>query len=325
MLWLKFHLLNTAFQYGFVLLPVEIFWIRCSCVHALRLPCAPMPMSKATSGDSLRRAALEACRAAAITCHAAAGLCRDANLGLQSVRAARCAEGLMRSAAAVASAAHAPDGKVDEGASKLEKEKKFEKAKGEKGNTKDLSKDKGTDDDDGMCVPPGPAQPRRRRRRDRALRAVAPPFVPAALADAELDDAWADEVAVSSSLAVSSWVVPPFIGPAADAARRPLIARRSSSRSPRRPSPERSSDAVDAAPVASALLQGRVATVEGLVSRPELDQGLVHLKEFDAKAGRWVCQLAGVSSCGSSLRSSSRFQKITSGFRSCDSMLGEER
>ena len=105
----------------------KTFWLMCSCVHALRLPCAPMPMSKAfaTSGDSLRRAALEACRAAAITCHAAAGLCRDANLGLQLVRAARCAEGLMRSAAAVASAAPAPVAMVNEGASKLEKEKKI--------------------------------------------------------------------------------------------------------------------------------------------------------------------------------------------------------
>ena len=83
-------------------------------MHALRLPCAPMPMSKDfTSGVALRRAALEACRAAAITCHAAVGLCREANLGLQSVRAARCAEGLMRSAAAVASAVPAPDAMVD--------------------------------------------------------------------------------------------------------------------------------------------------------------------------------------------------------------------
>ena len=166
------------------------------------------------AGDALRRAALEACRAAALTCHAAAGLCRDASLGQQSVRAARCAEGLMRSAAAVVSAAPAPDAMADGGASKLVKVKEFEKCKGkkEKGKNMDMGNGKGMVDDEVMCVPCGPAQPRRRRRRDRATLVVAPPAVPAVLADAELDDAWADVVGAAGRVVV----VPPRPGVAAD-------------------------------------------------------------------------------------------------------------
>jgi hypothetical protein len=140
----------------------------------------------------------------------------------------------MRSAAAVASAVPAPDASADGGASKLAKAM-FEKGKGkkEKGKNQDKSKDEGVVVDEVMGVPCGPAQPRRRRRRDRAAPVVAPSAAPAVLADAELDDAWADEGA-----AVRVAVVPPRPGVAADG-HLPLP-RRSGSRSPRRPPPDQS-------------------------------------------------------------------------------------
>ena len=53
--------------------------------------------------EILKRAALEACRAASLACHAASGLCRDAQLAVP-VRICRSAQGLMRSATALATA-----------------------------------------------------------------------------------------------------------------------------------------------------------------------------------------------------------------------------
>lgn len=158
----------------------------------------------------------------------------------------------MRSAAAVASAVPAPDASADGGASKLAKAM-FEKGKGkkEKGKNQDKSKDEGVVVDEVMGVPCGPAQPRRRRRRDRAAPVVAPSAAPAVLADAELDDAWADEGA-----AVRVAVVPPRPGVAADG-HLPLP-RRSGSRSPRRPPPDHS----DAMIAAEATVREEMAKVE---------------------------------------------------------------
>ena len=41
------------------------------------------------------------------------------------------------------------------------------------------------------------------------------------------------------------------------------------------------------------MLAGRIATIQGVVSRPGMDQKLVELKEFEASAGRWVCRIKG--------------------------------
>lgn len=202
----------------------------------------------------------------------------------------------MRSSAAVASAPSVV--KVDGRASDIKKETKSEKIDRKQSKAKDTGKGMDKDADVGMgIVPPGPAAlPRRRRRRGRALRAGAPPFVPGA----EFDDSWADGVvaatpALSGVLLPREVVVPPLDADAAVRGRRPLIARRSGSRSPRRSSPGAASPppAAAAAPPVLALLEGRVATIQGLVSRPELERVIVDLKKFDASAGRWICSTKG--------------------------------
>ena len=238
-----------------------------------------MPKVNATPcTPALRRVALEACRAAGIACHAAAGLCRDSDLGLQTVRAARCAEGLMRSVTAIASAPAAAPTKATPGPST---EKKF---MSKNGMTKD--KDKGKDRDSMDVDVARPAQPRRRRRKQ-ALRADAPTSVP----PSELNDEWADEVASKSAQGIVPAVPPLYDLPVAGV-RRPLVARLSSSRSPRRSSPAPTATTATAAAPGS-LRAGCIALIEGLVSRPELDQSLVELTRLDANASRWVCRSKG--------------------------------
>lgn len=201
----------------------------------------------------------------------------------------------MRSSVAIASAP--PSVKADLGASDNVKAKKSEKKGMSKDNGKETGKGKVKDSDVGMGVaPPGPGALPRRRRRGRVLRAAAPPFVPST----ELNDEWADGVvaaplAQSGVLPPREEVVPPHDGDVAVRGRRPLIARRSGSRSPRRSSPRDASPTpcAAAAPLPLVLLEGRVATIVGLVSRPELDGALVVLKEFVASAGRWICTLSG--------------------------------
>ena len=104
-------------------------------------------------------------------------------------------------------------------------------------------------------------------------------------------------IAAPSSVAVvhPQGVVPPVESDAAVRGRRPLVARRSGSRSPRRASPKGAGSAAAAAAAAPppALLVGRVAIIQGLVSRPELDHALVDLKKFDSSAGRWICSTQG--------------------------------
>ena len=249
------------------------------------------------SGDAaaLRKAAIEACRAAVLTCHAAAGLCRDARL-CSSERAARCAEGLLRSAVAVAfaPASATPPGPRRASTPGPAAEEKTGNGKGT-AKHKDKSKDKSkANEHKDASKDESPAQPRRpKRQRGRALRADVAPFEPVAELD---DDSWADgAVAFGPAAAPAGW--PPLAalpGTApADPGRLPLVPRRAS-RSPRRASPSSSAPpAADAATPKLALLAGRVAAIGVLESRPELLNTLVELSEFDQKSGRWLCLLKG--------------------------------
>ena len=265
-------------------------------------PTATAATTATPVGDAaaLRKAAIEACRAAVLTCHAAAGLCRDARL-CSSERAARCAEGLLRSAVAVA---FAPASSTPPGPRRASTPRPAaeEKTGNGKGKAKDKSKDKSkANENKDDSKDESPAQPRRpKRRRGRALRADAAPFEPVMELD---DDSWADgTVAFGPAAAPPDW--PPraeLPGPApADPGRLPLVPRRAS-RSPRRASP--SSSAPPAAVAATpklALLAGRVAAIGVLESRPELLNTLVVLTEFDQKSGRWLCLLKGATACASS-------------------------
>jgi hypothetical protein len=132
-----------------------------------------------------------------------------------------------------------------------------------------------------------------------------------ALEDIEIDDVWADGVSVAHHCSgVGSLVVsdaPIVFGPVAesgivhplcvDAARqrRPLVARRSGSRSPRLivPTSDGARHAVSPESLPPALRVGRVATIKGLVSRPELDGALAMFSECDKAADRWVCRIKG--------------------------------
>ena len=51
--------------------------------------------------------------------------------------------------------------------------------------------------------------------------------------------------------------------------------------------------AAAAAAAAPSLLAGRVATIKGLVSRPELEGFLVVLDAQDAATNRWICHTRG--------------------------------
>ena len=235
----------------------------------------------ATAGLSLKLA-VEASRGAVIAVHAAGGLARG---HVQALRLLRAAEGLCRSAVAVLQAEDCKSKKTN--------------GMGKDKNKKDAGKDKGKDFDEGMGVAPKEpgAQPRRRRRRGRApaAAAAAPVVVP------EFDDSWTDEdrVAAPAQLLTLSLRVAagdedcPPLDDAAVRGRRPLVARRSGSRSPRRPSRKPGSVWPAAAAEPPPLLAGRVATIRGLVSRPELENVLVALDGYDEGSGRWICHVNG--------------------------------
>jgi hypothetical protein len=225
----------------------------------------------ATAGLSLKLV-VEASRGAVIAVHAAGGLARG---HVQALRLLRAAEGLCRGAVAVLQA----DG------SKCEKTKGVGKDKDKKDTGK--GKGKGKDSDVGMGVAPKEpgAQPRRRRRGRAPAAAAAPVAVP------EFDDSWADGVHVAPPVPAQP------LDDAAARGRRPLVARHSGSRSPRRLSPMPASVAPVAAAAAHglplALLAGRIATIKGLVSRPKLENVLVALDVQDMESGRWICHIKG--------------------------------
>ena len=92
----------------------------------------------------LRRVALEALRAALVATHAAGALCREARLR-SSERAARCAEGLLRSAVALAVAPPAPPGaaaapRASSNPEKGKTDKKDKKKKKRRGKHKEKGK-----------------------------------------------------------------------------------------------------------------------------------------------------------------------------------------
>ena len=220
---------------------------------------------------------LELTRGATLAVHAAAGSAR----GHCAARLLRAAEGLCRSAAALLQLPPG-DGTHKKGKGKDngndDKDKKKDKKRKEK---KDAAEDK-----DEVVQAPGAQRRRRRRRR-------APAAAPADGPDADFDDYWADGVvAFGPAAAPPGWPLlaqPALPAPAAAAAeaapqpRQPLLASRPGSRSPRRSAP-------------LALVAGRLATLQHLVNRPELEHALVELTEFDAPADRWVCRDArGVS------------------------------
>ena len=233
----------------------------------------------ATAGLSLKLV-VEASRGAVIAVHAAGGLARG---HVQALRLLRAAEGLCRGAVAVLQA----DG------SKGEKTKGVSKDKDKKDTGKGKGKGKGKDSDEGMGVAPKEpgAQPRRRRR-GRAPDVAAPVVV------SEFDDSWADEVRVAPPAqlvalplrAAAGDEVGPPLGDVALRGRRPLVARRSGTRSPRRSYPLL---CAAAEPLPLALLAGHVAIIKGLVSRPELEGVLVVLDVLDKNSGRWICYVNG--------------------------------
>ena len=215
------------------------------------------------SGAVVGRAALEALRAAGIACHNAAGLCRDAGLP-QALKATRVAEGMMRSAVALALVA-ASAGKKAGPAEGRSKEDIPTDDKGE-----------GVDNVDGAMDTQGPACRARRRRRRKKTAAVV-----AVVADAseDIDDAWADKVKVAPKLELAAGL--PGGGAVGASAARPRLF---GSRSPQRRHAAGSCSASGAVPFQA----GQLAIVSGLSSRPDLNDVGVMLNSFDAASGRWV-------------------------------------
>ena len=285
----------------------------------------------ATDGLSLKLV-VEASRGAVIAVHAAGGLARG---HVQAQRLLRAAEGLCRSAVAVLQTdvsmckknkgvsqdkpSNGPPASTGRGVKPSNGPPASNRGRGGKGGSKTSDgppasgrgrggKGTGKDSDEGMGVTPtGPRAQPRRRRRGRAPVAAAAPVVP------EFDDSWADGVHVAPPAqalalplrAAAEDEVSPPLDDAAVRGRRPLVARHSSSRSPRRLSPQPVGPApavADAAeqlplenaePLSLALLAGQVATIKGLVSRPELEDVLVVLDEQDVLSGRWICHVKG--------------------------------
>ena len=220
---------------------------------------------------------LEATRGAVIAVHAATGLARG---NVQALRLLRAAEGLCRTAVAVLQAGS--------GAQKT--------GQSERGSSKDKDKDKGKDKGKGKDMDVDPAKhlpPRSRRRRPRrkqALRAAAPEFVP----PADLDDEWADQIGPRYPVGPARFLAPAAPPPEAGQPAEPPGAARTSSRSPRRSSGLAPGAAVaSAGPAPASPRAGRIATLHGLVSRPDLDQAYVLLHEVDPKTGRWICRTKG--------------------------------
>ena len=125
------------------------------------------------------------------------------------------------------------------------------------------------------------SQRRRRRRRAAQARARDPAPLEARgrASGEEFDDTWADGVSVA---------------PGRRTALPPRPRSRSGSRLPRRDEDAPASASTVAAADPAGLAVGRVATVRGVVSRPELVGEQVLLLSFDAAAGRWLARtLAG--------------------------------
>ena len=158
--------------------------------------------STSASSVALRRVALEACRGAAIACHAAASLCRDAHLGQPAMRAARCAEGLLRSVVALAAAP--PVLKPDTETFSEKKSKNVHKDKGTK--DKDKAKDKGTDADADVGMGTAQAAPRSRAARRRSARRDSSRTVEQLDVPEDFLDSWADTVSVMPTAPI---VAPP--------------------------------------------------------------------------------------------------------------------
>ena len=215
--------------------------------------------------DAPLKLAEEASRGASLAVHAAAGLSRGQP---QALRLLRAADGLCRSAVAVLQATEATKGK-NNGQRDYFRDYKGNSTKGASWGPKNVA---GGSHHISQLVGGGgqtATKSQRRRQRRRAARgASAPPVV-----EAELDDAWADGVSAPGRPAP-----PP-----------PRPRSRSGSRSPRR---DEVAPAVAAAG-AVGLAAGRVATVQGVVSRPDLVGALVLLLAFDEASGRWVARTVG--------------------------------
>ena len=113
------------------------------------------------------------------------------------------------------------------------------------------------------------------------LQASALPFIP--VEHDEFNDGWADGVGTAVALPAAGH--DGCEGPP-DRPGRVLVARRSGSRSPRRADELQQPDSG-----VSPLVAGDIATIKTLVKRPDFDQQLVRLVEFDVAAGRWLCVL----------------------------------
>ena len=155
------------------------------------------------------------------------------------------------------------------------------------GSDANMDKDKGkVEGKDANVVMGGGATRRRRGRRKKPACCDTSSSAPVALVASasaahdsdEFDDAWADTPMQSPPLVAATMIAMP---------RRAECARHSSSRSPRRSSPAGATGAT------AQLVAGRVAHIQGLKSRPELEGCLIELKSFDADAGRWICTRSG--------------------------------
>ena len=228
----------------------------------------------ATSGTQ-RKLAVEASRGALIAVHAAAGLARE---HAQALRLLRAAEGLCRTAVAVLLA---------------DDSLKKEPAGANADSAKDKGKGKGKNEEGMKDVDkaPPPGQSRRRRRaRPRGAAAV------------DFDDSWADAAVAPPALAAppAAHAPPPPPPPP------PVVARAARSLSqgeddedpqpalkqargppPTRAAPPRSLELEESE---CFLLEGHVACVRGLVSRPDLAGAPVTLVGFDSVAERWICK-----------------------------------
>ena len=273
----------------------------------------PAPLIAMTTDGLPLKLVVEATRGAVIAVHAAGGLARG---HAQALRLLRAAEGLCRSAVAVLQTDSSDPKKAwkakgtGKGATEAREAEGTGQgakvARGAKDNDKkDIGKRMDKDSDVNMVAKPGEpgAQPRRRRRR-RRRRGRAPTGVVAF--DPGFDDSWADGIHIPAPAqaialplsAVAGVEESPILDDADVRRRRPLVARRSRTPPGTVSEASMSSGSKPAAAIASgtsivALPVGHVATIKGLVSRPELDGILVLLEAMDFTSGRWICRVNG--------------------------------
>ena len=233
-----------------------------------------------TATAAQRRTAISAVRGVSLALHAASGLTQG--LDLEATRLLRVCEGLARAAAGCLEAlgrASLPAGSAGGGVPKkagVDTNTKLNKDSGEGKKKKKRIRNKGK----GMKIDQAGSVTAA------ALDAAAPVFVP------EFSDEWADSVSVGPSLHLAPL---PAAAQVAGTVRPPrvLVPRRSGSRSPHRKNESEQLDQLQSLPKSECapapLLEGHIAAIKNLSSRPELAGALVLLGGFDESSARWGC------------------------------------